>query len=77
MKNISNAYNAGSLALREVEYHEPCKIISYQECIEPEPWFRGKHARQPIFDWMIHSLQSESISGVAFNRASKSSAVLA
>ncbi|MDO5117807.1 MAG: hypothetical protein Q4D34_04900 [Eggerthellaceae bacterium] len=52
-------------------------MIQFEDCITPQPYYRGKHARQPIFDWMSHSLSTESIMGVPFNGATPAQAVLA
>lgn len=67
-KNL-NQYISGSVALKPIPAEHECTMIQFEDCFTPQPYYRGKHARQPIFDWMSHSLSTESIMGVSFNGA--------
>lgn len=77
MKKNFNQYVSGSAALKPMPAEHECAVIQFDDYISPEPYYRGKHARQPIFDWMHISLSSESLSGVPFNKATAKQAVCA
>ena len=77
MKKNFIEYVSGSVALKPIPAEHECTVIQFDDCITRQPYYRGKHARQPIFDWMHHSLATESIMGVSFNGATAKQAVCA
>ncbi|MBE6464659.1 MAG: hypothetical protein E7003_04990 [Eggerthellaceae bacterium] len=75
MEKNFNQYISGSVALKPIPAEHECALIPFEDCITPQPYYRGKHARQPLFDWMVHSFSTESIKGVSFNGATPAQAV--
>lgn len=75
MKKNFNQYISGSAALKPIPAEHECEVIQFDDCIARKPYYRGKHARQPLFDWMHVSLSTESLKGVPFNRATAKQAV--
>lgn len=72
-----NGYVSGSMALQPIPAEHECTVIPFEDCMARAPYYHGKHARQPLFDWMHISLSTESLMGVPFNRATTKQAVLA